>query len=225
MVAATGGTSKTCINTKADDVFVGTGNSDTVSYLTATAAVKVSLAITGPQNTGGAGKDTLTSIENLIGSNYNDTLTGSAVDNSLAGGLGDDTLNGGAGNDTLIGGAGKDNLTGGTGADIFWFDTAVSGENNKDTVTDFVSATDKLQLSKSVLSALGVTGQFSVNDQRFWSSNKGVAHDADDRLIYNTTSGALSYDSDGTGKLAPVVLEILGTSSHPTLVATDITVV
>jgi hypothetical protein len=57
-----------------------------------------------PQNTINAGLDTLTSIENLLGSDFNDTLTGDTGNNVLEGGLGNDTLNGGLGNDTLDGG-------------------------------------------------------------------------------------------------------------------------
>jgi Ca2+-binding RTX toxin-like protein len=52
--------------------------------------------------------DTLTTIENLTGSNYNDTLTGDAGANVLSGGTGNDTLAGGAGADTLTGGSGTD---------------------------------------------------------------------------------------------------------------------
>ena len=67
----------------------------------------VSLAITAPPRTPiGAGTDTLTSIENLTGSAFDDTLTGDADANVLSGRDGDDTLNGGAGNDTLDGGDG-----------------------------------------------------------------------------------------------------------------------
>ena len=96
---------------------------------------------------------------------------------------------------------------------------------NKDTITDFVSGTDKLQFSVSVLSALGASVQFVAADARFWSSATGVAHDLDDRLIYNTATGALSYDSDGTGAVAAVQLEVLGATTHAALVATDIWVV
>ncbi len=95
----------------------GTGN-DTVSYLSTGWNVTVSLAIAAVQNTGSAGFDKLVSIENLIGSNFNDTLTGSTADNILTGGLGDDTLNGGAGNDRLDGGDGNDKMNGGAGIDI-----------------------------------------------------------------------------------------------------------
>ena len=68
----------------------GLGGIDTVTYASATSAVNVSLYIAGPQNTGGSGIDTLISIENLTGSNFNDTLQGDAFNNVLDGGLGND---------------------------------------------------------------------------------------------------------------------------------------
>ena len=100
-----------------DSLDGGAAGSDTASYIDATSAVTVSLAITTAQNTIGAGTDTLINIENLTGSNLNDTLTGSTAANILDGGAGNDTLNGGAGNDSLIGGAGNDTLNGGAGND------------------------------------------------------------------------------------------------------------
>ena len=94
----------TLIGGAGNDTLDGGAGSDTASYADATAGVTVSLAMTTAQNTVGAGTDTLTNIENLTGSNLNDTLTGNAGANILNGGTGNDTLNGGAGNDTLIGG-------------------------------------------------------------------------------------------------------------------------
>jgi Ca2+-binding RTX toxin-like protein len=94
-----------------DDTLDGGGNTaagDTASYAGATAAVNVSLATPGAQATGGAGTDTLSNFENLLGSDYNDTLTGDGNANVLNGGAGDDTIIGGAGADTLIGGQGTD---------------------------------------------------------------------------------------------------------------------
>jgi len=84
-----------------DRIDGGVGN-DTASYAGATGAVTVSLLATGAQNTGSAGTDTLIGIENLIGSDYNDTLTGSAGDNVIDGGAGADSMAGGAGNDTYV---------------------------------------------------------------------------------------------------------------------------
>ena len=49
-----------------------------------------------------------------------------------------------------------------------------------------------------------------------------MAHDLDDRLLYNTAMGVLSYDSDGTGAVAAVQLELLGATTHPGLAATDL---
>ena len=83
----------------------GAGTADTASYATAGSGVTVSLAIAGPQDTVGAGVDTLIGIERLIGSSSNDTLTGDGLANRIDGGAGDDTIDGGAGNDILIGGA------------------------------------------------------------------------------------------------------------------------
>ena len=82
-----------------DDNLSGGSGSDTASYVGASAAVSVSLGLITAQNTGGAGTDTLTSIENLLGSSFNDTLTGTSGANSLDGGAGDDILVGGAGDD------------------------------------------------------------------------------------------------------------------------------
>jgi Ca2+-binding RTX toxin-like protein len=85
-----------------NDVINGAAGTDTVSYASATKAVKVSLALTTAQNTLGAGIDTLSNLENLTGSIFNDTLTGNAAANILNGGFGADTMIGGANNDTYI---------------------------------------------------------------------------------------------------------------------------
>jgi len=84
-----------------NDTLDGGTGINTATYLHATSGVNVSLAIAGAQLTGGAGTDTLTSIQNLTGTNFSDTLTGDGNANVLDGGVGIDTLNGGGGNDTL----------------------------------------------------------------------------------------------------------------------------
>jgi VCBS repeat-containing protein len=122
----------------------GTGN-DTASYAHATAGVTVDLNLLTAQNTFGAGTDTLTGIENLTGSNFNDSLTGDNNSNIINGGLGDDILKGGGGDDFLIGGLGNNTLTGGSGADTFQW---LKGNSGHDVVTDFTPGTDKLDLSQ-----------------------------------------------------------------------------
>jgi Ca2+-binding RTX toxin-like protein len=74
------------------EVIDGLQGIDTVSYQYATSQVTVSLALLGTaQDTGGSGFDTLISIENLTGSNFNDRLSGNAGNNILNGGRGIDT--------------------------------------------------------------------------------------------------------------------------------------
>ena len=82
-----------------------------------TGAVTVNLGTAAQQNTVNAGLDTLSNIENIVGSAFNDTLTGTATANVMGGGAGNDSLTGLGGNDNLNGGAGNDNLNGGAGND------------------------------------------------------------------------------------------------------------
>jgi len=93
-----------------NDTLNGGAGIDTVSFAKATAAVRVSLAITAAQSTLGAGVDTLSGIENLTGSAYDDSLTGNSANNVLTGNAGNDMLVGGLGNDLLSGGAGSDTI-------------------------------------------------------------------------------------------------------------------
>ena len=94
----------------------GGGGDDTADYSASNAGVRVGLS-TGAGSGGHAEGDTLTNIENVTGSNYNDILTGDDGNNVLEGGRGWDRLIGGRGADTLRGGDGDDTLSGGAGAD------------------------------------------------------------------------------------------------------------
>src|SRR5436190_21064948 len=84
---------------------------DTVNYMNSTAKVSVDLT-SAVQHGGYAEGDQLSSIENVTGSKYADTLVGNAGANTLDGGDGADTLRGGDGDDTLYGRAGMDTLYG-----------------------------------------------------------------------------------------------------------------
>jgi len=99
---AGGGGNDLLIGGTGNDRLDGGSGVDLVDYRSATSAITVNLGLTSAQATGGAGTDTLISIENLIGSRFNDALTGSSSDNQLEGGAGNDRLNGGAGQDTAI---------------------------------------------------------------------------------------------------------------------------
>ncbi|MEI8208659.1 MAG: hypothetical protein WCG16_05610 [Methylococcales bacterium] len=215
-----GGLGDTLIGGLGNDTYTVTNSSDNIIENSGEGTDTVNSTVSFNLLTNGLNVENLTlsgtAALNGTGNNDNNLLIGNSASNIL---LGND------GNDLLIGKAGNDTLTGGVGVDTFWFDTAANGTTNKDTITDFVSGTDKLQFSSSVLTALGATGEFSTTDDRFWSSTTGVAHDASDRLLYNTTTGVLSYDSDGSGATAAVQLELLGATTHATLVAADIWVV
>lgn len=143
--------------------------------------------------------------------------TGNTLNNILTGNNGANKLNSGDGKDFLYGGLGNDTLTGGAGADHFVFNTALNGVSNKDTITDFVSGTDKIDLENSVMKALGLTTGTLASGQ-FWAGAGVVkGHDADDRIVYNTTTGALYYDADGWGSSAAIQIAMMGLSIHPTL--------
>ena len=73
--------------------------------------------VTSLDAAGGLGSDKLKGFEDILGSDFADTLTGNGGANSLDGGKGDDTANGGGGADELRGGPGDDTLSGGAGAD------------------------------------------------------------------------------------------------------------
>jgi Ca2+-binding RTX toxin-like protein len=141
-------------------------------------------------------------------------------DDVLFGQLGRDNLQGGEGNDTLYGGKDNDTLQGGNGADSFVFDTALASAGI-DTITDFVSGTDKIVLENAIFTTLGAgalsAGAFEVG---------AAAASASARIVYNQTTGALFYDADGNGAGAAVQIAIIGvTATHPTLTAGDFTVI
>lgn len=118
-VAVTGfDAGKLFVSTTGNDTLAGTTSNDTVTYAYAAAPVKVSLATATQQNTLGAGLDTLTAIDNLIGGDFNDNLTGNGKNNALEGGAGNDTLNGAGGADTMIGGLGNDTFVVNNAGDI-----------------------------------------------------------------------------------------------------------
>lgn len=117
----------TLTGTGDDDFFAGSAGNDTIDggtgidtilYSASSAAITANL---GSGTATGSGSDTLISIENITGSDFNDNLTGSNSANVLIGGDGDDKLYGKSGNDILIGGLGnQDKLYGESGNDIFY---------------------------------------------------------------------------------------------------------
>ena len=148
-------------------------------------------------------------VENLVLTGGADlTGTGNTLANWLTGNSGNNTLRGQAGADSLSGGAGNDTLTGGTGTDAFYFLEA-PGAANVDHITDF-AAGERLYLEDLVYAGIGVPGDFAAGDARFFAAagaNGGA--DASDRVVYDTASGRLYFDADGSGAGAATLVAIL----------------
>ena len=138
--------------------------------------------------------------DRLNGRDGNDVLQGGAGNDILLGGHGRDRIFGGAGRDQIEGGANRDILTGGAGGDSFVFRTAGPAG---DRITDFNGAEgDRLVFYKAGFGgAAGVLSGASLN-----SAHQG--------LFFETSTGLLTYDPDGNGAAARVlVVELTGVSA------------
>lgn len=202
-----------------DNVLDGGAGNDTVTYAYGlTAGVTVSLAVTTVQATGGSNNDTLISIENLVGSSYDDRLTGNDAANSLSGGIGNDTLDGGAGLDTMIGGDGNDSFYVRQSGDVVIETNARPGIGAADTVYSYLSAytlTDNIENGHIMASgAANLTGNalsnllYAGQDNNVIDGGGGV----------NTVSYA--YATAGvTASLAVTTAQVTGGSGSDTLIA------
>ncbi|MGL4961798.1 MAG: calcium-binding protein [Inquilinus sp.] len=138
------------------DRFDGGAGIDTASYERAAAGVTVELRVV-PHNTGEAAGDVLTSVEQIIGSNFADRITGDSSKN---------TLWGGAGNDVLQGGMSADVLRGGSGADRFVYTDkfdSLTAAIYRDLIADFSAA----QGDKIDVSPIESDGNYATTDNGF----------------------------------------------------------
>ena len=110
---------------------------------------------------------------------------------------------GGSGNDTLIGNSFANQLTGNGGSDNFIFASQLS-ESNVDTITDF-SSEDKLTLNRSIFS--GLNGSNQLKSEAFLMGHS--AENSLQRIIFDTLTHGLFYDSDGLGGAVPIEFAIL----------------
>ena len=104
-----------------NDTLIGGAGFDTADYFyegsPAGSLGPVNVNLAAGTATGAQGTDSLSGVEAVLGTNFNDVLTGDANGNRLEGFGGNDSFDGQAGNDTLIGGAGNDAIWGGAGND------------------------------------------------------------------------------------------------------------
>jgi Ca2+-binding RTX toxin-like protein len=140
-------------------------------------------------------------------------------DDVIRGRAGNDTIDAGSGDDVLYGGTGKDFLKGGTGADFFVFDTKPNA-SNVDTIDDFSVKDDMIVLDHLIYRNIGTAG--SRSSELFRVNTTGKAGDGSDRIIYNSKTGALNYDPDGTGSKVAVQIAVLDAGLKLTIADFDI---
>jgi serralysin len=165
--------------------------------------------------------ETLIGIEGLEGTANNDTLIGNALANKIWGGAGNDSINGGGGADTLRGYFGNDTLTGGAGADQFVFGASFAQLSKIDVVKDMVHLSDKLVLDHLAGGGL-VIGALSAG-AFLGGAGVTIANTANQRVIYNSTTGDLYFDADGTG--AGVAVKFANIENHSALGFEDFLVI
>ena len=220
-----GADNDTLIGGTGADILDGGDGKDKADYRYSAAAVTVNLA-TGTAAGGDAEGDTFSFIENIGGSQFDDTLSGNDENNALygnggadqlSGESGNDWMRGGAGNDILRGGTGRDTLFGEAGADTFVFDTVLDEESNLDKISDFTADEDIIQLNNSIFSELINEGELSTDN--FHSGASNLAADENDYILYNSSSGSLLYDADGSG--SGVAIEFAQLTSKPEISVRD----
>jgi Ca2+-binding RTX toxin-like protein len=121
------------------------------------------------------------------------------------------TMQGNAGANAINGGGGADKLSGFGGNDMFVFNSDL-GNGNVDRITDFNPSQDKIHLDDAIFAGLSAG---ALTSAAFFTGK--AAHDSSDHIIYNSSTGALSFDSDGAGGAAQTQFATL--SSHPSLSA------
>jgi Ca2+-binding RTX toxin-like protein len=157
----------------------------------------------------------------LVQSSVSFSIAGQFVEDLTLTGSGNINATGNSLNNSVAGNSGNNTLAGASGADTFWFNTALNSATNVDHITDFASV-DTIDLENAVFSALTTTGTLAAN--AFFSAAGAIsAHDADDRIVYDTTTGALFFDADGVGGVAAVQFAVL--DNHAALTNADFVVV
>jgi Ca2+-binding RTX toxin-like protein len=187
-----------------DDIITSAGDSDRIDggagndqlnldLTKSTAAVRLSLANPSRrQSLPGGGSVLHVERIDFKGGSGNDSVVGGRRDDNLSGGMGDDLIDGGLGKDVLFGDA---------GVDVFRFSTPPDWWTNLDTVGDFSpEAGEKIHLARSAFSGLGPIG--SLAKQRF--AIGAIATTTAQRIVYNSVTGDLLYDPDGSAPRAPV---------------------
>ena len=213
----------------ADNLDGGSGT-DVVSYRHAAAGITLDLL--APTNSAGeAAGDTVSNVENIWGSVYNDTI----VSNISGGGQvygfeGNDTLSGSIGNDVFYGGTGADTITTGAGTDDIFF-LSYSNHTNQygtpepyeggDTITDFQHGVDHITVSRYWFGFGNVPGPAAALTSTYadFITTGTTSVSSKPTFFWNDVTKVLQFDPDGTGASAMVQLATL---TGTTLTLSDI---
>lgn len=153
------------------------------------------------------------------GNGNNQTFIGTSKADRFIGNGGNDTLTGGGGADTFVfGKVWTQVVTGAADEEQVYVNTAFN-LTGKDTITDFLRGTDKLELHTDQFASL--TG--GITNANIKVGAGAVAGDSNDYLIFDTTTKTLKYDADGNGAGAAVDIAVL--TGVTTLTASDFVIV
>ncbi|CCV03992.1 conserved hypothetical protein [Mesorhizobium metallidurans STM 2683] len=177
------------------DTMAGYGGND--SYIVDHAGDRVSEAV------GGGIDRVLASVSHTLSAGQSIELFGTSIPSAttainLTGNEFAQTIQGNAGANAINGGRGADILTGNGGNDTFVFNSALGG-GNIDRITDFNKAQDKIHIDNAIFAGLGAG---ALTSAAFFAGT--AANDSSDHIIYNNSTGALSFDSDGIGGAAQI---------------------
>ena len=175
---------------------------------------------------GGSGNDTLNGgrgNDKLLGQADDDLLIGRPGNDILLGGSGDDILEGGIGRDRLNGGPGNDELNGGASIDQFIFNTNQEFDSQDigiDQINDFNSGQDIIVLDLSTFTALDSSPGIGLSEDDFAIVSSDAAT-AEAEIVYNSASGALYYNTNGTADGFGTGAQFATLDGSPDLVAND----
>ncbi len=198
------------------DTLVGGDGIDWVDYSAETSGVTVNLT-TGTATDGGGSTDTISQVENILGSAFADSLTGSSDANEIVAGVGDDTVLAGAGDDTVYGGVGNDSIDGGDGADSIVagsdtpatqsldFNWNLAGADGQSVAGGVVQDTGGIQVTATMTNDGNAT-TFAVE-----STSSGYVAPGES---FNALSN-LHVGGTGAGNTATVALDFAATSGSP----------
>ncbi len=182
---------RTDFDANGTDFFDGSTGVDTLRFNIVSGA-PVWLDMVAQQYNGGLAQGlTLRLVENVVGSDADDDIRGSASANTFWGGKGTDYLEGREGSDVLVGGEGSDILSGGTGRDIFRFGLGATGSG--DLILDFVRGEDRIAIEREAFGLVHAAAPSLV------VGASPVANAATAQFLFETGTGRLWFDADGTG--------------------------